>query len=191
MASPSLRNSGIGDDIELDRLAAFLKLAQDLCFDFVRRADRHRGFVDHDAVLVHVLADGARHRQYVLEIGRAVLIGRRAHGNELEQAVIDGFLRVSGELEAPGFDVAFDVSLEARLVDRYLAFIQASNLVLVDVVTDDVVAHFGHAGTGNKADIAGTEDGQFHCEENPDTRVKRWIIQGAVNVALQTGRGST
>ena len=139
-------------------LPRFLSSSRIVGLDLVRRAHRHRRFVDDDAVLVHVLADGASDGQHVLEIGRAVLIGRRAHGNELEQAVIHGFLGVGRELESPGLDVALDVGLEARLVDRDLALVQASDLVLVDVVADDVVAHFGHAGTGDEADIAGAED---------------------------------
>ena len=157
-----LEELGIGDDIELDRLAAFLELLQDRRLDLVGRTHRHRRLIHDDAVLVHVLADGARDGQHVLEIGRAVLIGRRAHGNELEQAVIHGFLGVGRELEAPGLDVAFDIGLEAGLVDRNLALVQASDLVLVDVVADDVVAHFGHAGACDEADIAGAEDGQSH-----------------------------
>ena len=36
---------------------------------------------------VHVLADGTRDRQHVLEIGRAVFVGRRADGDELQLAV--------------------------------------------------------------------------------------------------------
>ena len=69
MASPSLRNSGIGHDIEFDRLAALLKLVLDLGLDLVRRAHRHRRLVDDDAIIVHVLADRTSHRQNVLEVG--------------------------------------------------------------------------------------------------------------------------
>ena len=64
---------------------------------------------------------------------------------------------VRRELEAACLHVALDISLEAGFVDRYLALVQASDLALVDVVADDVVAHFGHAGACDEADIAGAE----------------------------------
>ena len=70
-----------------------------------------------------------------------------------------GLTALSVEIKTPRLDVALDVRLEAGLVDGNLALVQASDLVLVDFLSDDVVAHFGHAGTGDEADIAGAEDG--------------------------------
>ena len=89
-----------------------------------------------------------------LQIGRAVLVGRRADGDELEQAVVDALLNVGRELEPACLDVAFHVVLEAGLVDRDLAVVEPRDLVFVDVDADDVVAHLRHAGTGDQADIA-------------------------------------
>ena len=44
----------------------------------------------------------ARGRQHVLHVGRAVLVGRRADGDELQRAVRDAGVDVGGEAKAPG-----------------------------------------------------------------------------------------
>ena len=64
---------------------------------------------------------------------------------------------IGRELKTTRFPVAGNVSFEARLVDRDIALIQAIDLCLVDVATNNVVAHFGHAGTRDEAYVAGTE----------------------------------
>ena len=53
----------------------------------------------HHAVAVHVAADGARRRDHVLQVGRAVLVGRRAHRDELQRAVRDAARDIGRELE--------------------------------------------------------------------------------------------
>jgi hypothetical protein len=93
-------------------------------------------------VLTDRLGDG----QYVLQVRGAVLIRRRAHGDELEQAMIHALLHVGGELEAAGLYVALDVVVQTGLVNRDLALVQPRNLVFVDVDANDVVARFGQAG---------------------------------------------
>ena len=93
-----------------------------------------------------------------LQVRRAVLVGRRADRDHLEQAMVYALLHVGRKLEAAGLDVAFDVVIKAGLIDRHLAIIKARDLVLVDVDADDVVARFGHAGAGDEAHVAGAED---------------------------------
>jgi hypothetical protein len=106
-----------------------------------------------------MLADRAGDGKHVLQVCRAVLVWRCADGNELEQSMVHTLLHVGRELEPSGFHVAFDVRLEARLVDRDLAVIEARDLVCVDVDANHVIAHFGHAGAGDEAHVAGAEDG--------------------------------
>ena len=104
----------------------------------------------------------ARDREHVAQVGRAVFVRRRADRDELEQAVRDAFRRVGRELEAPLVDVALDEHVEAGLVDRDLALLQALDLARVDVDADDVVAGFRQAGARDQADVAGAEDCDFH-----------------------------
>ena len=44
--------------------------------------------------------------KYMLQVGRAILVGWRADGNELEQAMRYAFGGVQGEVQPPGFLVA-------------------------------------------------------------------------------------
>jgi hypothetical protein len=67
----------------------------------VGRAHRHRALVDDHLVVGHVAADAAGGRQHVLQVGRAVLVGRRAHADELQRAVRHRGGHVGGELQRP------------------------------------------------------------------------------------------
>ena len=51
-----------------------------------------------------------------------------------------------------------DELLEAGLVDRDLAALEARDLVGVDVDAPDLVAELGEAGGGDEADVAGADD---------------------------------
>ena len=51
-----------------------------------------------------------------------------------------------------------DELLEAGLVDRDLAVLEARDLVGVDVDAVDVVAELGEARRGDEADVAGADD---------------------------------
>jgi hypothetical protein len=72
-----------------------------------------------------VLADGPGHGEHVFEIRRAVLVRRRAYRNELKLAVRDAVGRRRRETQAFGFDIGFDERIEAGLVDRDFAPIEA------------------------------------------------------------------
>ena len=69
---------------------------------------------------------------------------------------------VGGEAQAAGGVVGLDHRLQAGLVDRDHAVVEAVDLGRVDVDADHVVADLGQAGTGDKADIAGAENGDAH-----------------------------
>ena len=62
-------------------------------------ADRDGRLRHHHLGLGHVLGDGGGHREHVLQIRRAVLVGRRAHGDELDAAVRHPLGGVGGEAE--------------------------------------------------------------------------------------------
>jgi hypothetical protein len=69
---------------------------------------------------------------------------------------------VGGEFEAASLLVALDIALETRLVDRHVTVAKPLDLVFIDIYTDYMVSHLGHAGTGNQAYIPGTENRQLH-----------------------------
>ncbi len=72
-----LEELGVGADVHGE-----VGVGLDLGADLRRGAHGHRALGDDDLLAVHGLADGACHRQHVLEVGGAVLAGGRAHGDE-------------------------------------------------------------------------------------------------------------
>ena len=129
---------------------------------FFGRADGHGGLVDDDLEVRHVLADAARGRQHVLQVGRAVFIGRRADGDELHHAVRGGCLDVSGKGHAAGGAVARHDFFQARFMDGNAAAVEQGDLLCVQVEAKNVVAQFRQAGARHEAHIAGADNGDFH-----------------------------
>ena len=100
-----------------------------------------------------MLADRAGYRQHVAQVRRAVLVGRRADRDDLEQAVGDRGLGVGREREPALVPVAGDHFVESRLVDRDLAGVQARDLGRIDIDADHVVAGVCQAGAGHETDV--------------------------------------
>ena len=64
--------------------------------------------------------------------------------------------------------------LEAVLEDRDLTVVERIDLVLVNVTADHAVAHFGHTGAANEANVARTKDCYSHlmpCCCNPKVAI--------------------
>ena len=106
--------------------------------------------------------DGARHREHVAQVRRAVLARGGAHGDQVKQPVLDGPRRIGRELDAAGFRIALDQGFKARLVNRHLAAIQALDLGRIHVHADHVIAGVRQAGAGDETHIAGAENGHAH-----------------------------
>ena len=101
-----------------------------------------------------MLADRARDCEHVAQVRGAVLVRRRADGDDLEQPVGNGSLGVRGEGKAALASIQRDQLIEAGLVDRHLAGVQARDLGGIDVDADDVIAGIRQAGAGDKADVS-------------------------------------
>ena len=127
--------------------------------DDPRRADRHRGLVDDDALVGQLLGDLPRGLLDVREIGAAVLALGRRHAQERDVAVAHGVGRADHEAQAPRPQALLDEPVEAVLDDRDLATGQPSDLVRVDVGARDLVAEMGEAGSGRQPDVARADDG--------------------------------
>ncbi|ABA49950.1 hypothetical protein BURPS1710b_2989 [Burkholderia pseudomallei 1710b] len=128
----------------------------------LRGADRHRRFVDDHLVARHVAADVARGLEHVLQVRRAVLVGRRADRDELNLAVRDARLDVRRERDAAGGARARDDFLQTRLVNRHAAVVQDVDLAGIDVETEHVVADLGETRAGDEAHITRADDGDLH-----------------------------
>jgi hypothetical protein len=93
-----------------------------------------------------VTADVARGGHHVLQVGRTILVGRGADGDELQHAVGDGGFDVGGEAQAAGGDVLLHHGLKARFVDRDATFVEDADLVGIKVEAEHVVADVRQAG---------------------------------------------
>jgi hypothetical protein len=158
-----LQELGVRDDGEFLRAAALGKLVGDGLAHAVGRADGHRGLVDDDAVVVEMAADVPGRGGDVREIGRAVLAGRRADGDELDVAVRHALRDVGREPQATGLDVALHHGLEARFVDGDAARLEHGDLAFVEVETQDIVARVREARAGHESDVARTYYCHSHC----------------------------
>ena len=76
--------------------------------------------------------------------------------------MFDPACRIRREFETAGLGVAFDESVEARLVDGNLAAVQALDLSRVDIDADHMVAGVSETGAGDEAHIAGAENSNAH-----------------------------
>jgi hypothetical protein len=124
----------------------------------------HHGALHHHhmegRLVAQHAADLARHLAHVAEID-ALAVEGRADGDEGDLGVEHRGPQVGGGAQALA-DVALEQILQAVLVDRRLAAVDAVDLALVDVDAQAVVADLGEAGAGDDADIAGADDGDLH-----------------------------
>ncbi len=108
-------------------------------------------------------ADRACNIEHVANVSRAVLVGRRADRDELEQPVRHAFCDVGRELQPARSAPATHDCLEPGLVDRQLAPLQPLDLGGVDVDTNHVIAGLGEASPRHQPDVAGAENRYPHA----------------------------
>jgi hypothetical protein len=157
-----LQELRVRDDAERRGGAALREFVGHGGAHLVGRAHRHRTLVDDQLVVGHVPADVARGGQHVLEVGRAVLVGRRTDGDELQRAEVDGLLDVGRELQASGAHVALDDRVQPRLVNGQAARLQGGDLLRVQIEAQHLVADIRQAGAADQAYVAGPDDRDFH-----------------------------
>ena len=100
--------------------------------------------------------------EHVRQIGRAVFVLRRADGDEDDARGAHGTREIGRELEALLRPVAPDHLLEAGLVDGHDAAPKPPDLRRILVDARDVVAVFRQTGSQHQADVACSDDRNFH-----------------------------
>ena len=158
-----LEEFGVRDHVEAE-IAAFAAAERlhDPRPHLVGGADGDGGFGHDHLGLFHVAGDGSGDAQHVLQVGRAVLVGRRPHGDELDAPVRHAAGGVGGEAQpAPGMVLAHQI-LEARLEDRDASGLERRHLLRVDVDAEHVMPDLRQHGALDEADIAGSEYGDLH-----------------------------
>jgi hypothetical protein len=109
-----------------------------------------------------VLPDRGRHGEHVLQIGGAILAGRRPDGDEHDLARLDGGPDVGAEPQPPLLLVADHQRLEPRLEDRQPVLLQALDLPGVHIGARHGVAGLRETGAHDEADVTGPHDGDVH-----------------------------
>jgi hypothetical protein len=138
------------------------ELARDDPAHPVGGAHGHGGLVDHDLGRGHPPPDLGGHRVHVLEVAGAVVALRGAHGDEDHLGVLEPLAQVGGEMQAALLGVALDQVFQAGFKDVDLAALQDLHDLGVDVHAEDIVSHFGEAGSGNQSHVAGADDAHVH-----------------------------
>ena len=152
----------VGNHAERQLHAAVLQFFFDHGTNPFCGAHRHRRLVHHHAVAAHVPADAAGGAEHVAQIRRAILVGRRAHGDHLHGAVRDAFLYIGGEAQSTCSGVVSDQLLQSRLVDRNAAGVERRDFLLVEVETDHFVAKIGKTGARYQPHVSAADDGDLH-----------------------------
>src|SRR5207249_1653002 len=124
-------------------------------------ADGNRALGDDQLGAVHVPADGARHVEHVLQVGRAVLARWRADRDEDDVRALDRGADLGGELQAAVPLIAHDERLESGLVDWESVLTETLDLRGVHIHTGDIVAGLGQTRSRDETDVPRADDGDL------------------------------
>ena len=136
----------------------------------IRCADRDRAFINDDGRFNEMLADGLRHGEYMLQIGRTIFGRGSADRDENHLGRRDGRLRIGGELHTAIRTGTVDDGIQSGLINRNSPLAQAFYAAHIDIDQRDVVAHIGKTGASDKADIASTKNSQSHGRDPKEPR---------------------
>ncbi|MNQ83775.1 hypothetical protein D3C85_988760 [compost metagenome] len=96
------------------------------------------------------------------EVGAAVFVGRRAHGNEDQFGMVDRIAGLGAEQQAVFLDVVFQHAGKAGLVDGRNSASQLQDFLVVDIDAHDAVAYIGECCCLYQADIACPKNAHVH-----------------------------
>jgi hypothetical protein len=130
--------------------------------DLRRGAHRDGRFRDDDELPAHVHPDLLGDGEDVAEVGGAVLVGRRADGDEDDARRRDRGGHVGREAETAAGLIALDEPLQAGLVDGKDVLLQAVDLLLIQIRADDVVPRLREAGPDDESDVSRSDYRDVH-----------------------------
>ena len=145
IAARPLEKLGIADDRKVDTDTAGPELFGNHASYPVGSAHRDGRFVDQGNRPLHELADAVRRRKNVRQVGTAIFIRRRTHGQENDVCIRDRFVIIRGEKQSADRRVMGDQGIKAGLEDRAPASIEHRDFVLVQIHAQDGIADIGKA----------------------------------------------
>src|SRR5690348_4821588 len=125
--------------------------------DHVTAADGHGALVDDNRVVIEALGDALSGPLDIAHV-RAALVGAGGRiDSDKDKLGVRQSLGVAGrEMQAACAHVALDHLLQARLINRQNALLQALDFFRNNINAGHAVAHIGEARASNEADIAST-----------------------------------
>ena len=130
--------------------------------DAVSRSDGDGRLGDDNDLARHVHADLFGDAQHVTQVGRTVLVRRRADGDEDDVSAADRRSYVGRESESAATLVPLDERVQPRLVDRKDVVLEPLDLCLIDVCARHAVARLGKACPDDQPDVPRSNDGNVH-----------------------------
>ena len=163
-----LQEFRIADDIEERSVDA---ACCDRLLDPVAGADRHGRLGRNDGVLIDHGADVARHLQHAADVGRTVVVRRRADGDHhdrgTERAIgLAALIRVPqrrAEAQSARRDAALHQRRQSRLVKRHFSGGQPFDPSCVDVDAEHRMTDLAQARAGHQADIPRSSNDDRHA----------------------------
>ena len=105
-----------------------------------------------------MLANSVGHIEHILQVGRAILIGRCSHANKNHLSMLHSHFCIGGKFKIAISKRGADVVFQARLIDGYMAGIERVYFFLIYIDTDYLIAYICKTGPGDKTDITTSKD---------------------------------
>ena len=129
-------------------------------------AHRYGGFIDNQFRPVGAFADVFGNLENRRQISATVLARRGANSNKDYPGRVQSFLQGSGELQPAMLVVRHHHFRQTGFVNGDVSLLEAGNFGFINVHAGDLIAHFSKTCARNEAHIAGSDDGDFHEEED-------------------------
>ena len=152
----------VGGHIERHIGAACCQSGGDSLANECRCADGYGALGYQKGVFPDIFAESAGNVQNIVQIGRAVLVGRGAHRRKHDFHPVDALGEVRGERQPALAGVAKHHFFQAGLVDGDYASAQTFYFLFIDVDTRNIHPHFGETSARNETDITGAYYSYFH-----------------------------
>ncbi len=153
---------GIGRHVELDVHPTLVELRPHSLLHLLGRAHGNGRLRDENGIFVDIPTERLGHGKNIFQIGRPVLVGRRADGREDDLHIVEHLRQIGGETKTARINITPDHLIEPGLVNRNDPATKFIDLLFVDIHARNVYPHFGKAGSGYESDIACTDYRNIH-----------------------------
>ena len=133
-----LKELRVRGHIELDINAALGQFVFNSLAYLLGGTYRYSRLRDDNHIILQVLTDGLSHLKNVLQVGRAVLVGRCSNGRKNYLNIVEHRSQIGSELQSARGHILFHEFVEPRLIDGYFAILQTFYLLSIYIDTRHV-----------------------------------------------------